>query len=280
MTNVVGHPDPARLGARSTASRSSCTSPPTRSTARSSEGSWDEEQPLLPNSPYSASKAVQRPARPRLPPHPRAAGVHHALLEQLRPLPVPREGHPAVRHQPDRRRAGAALRRGRERPRLAARRRPLPRRSTWSSQGGRAGEVYNIGGGTELTNKELTGLLLEATGAGWDRVEQRRPTAGPRPALLGRHHQDQRRARLPAPGRLRPGARRHRRRGTARTAPGGSRSSVVGLSTDKATGLTLPDVTEAPRPWAGYGRRPVAPAPGRRDGGLLLGVAEHRCHLD
>jgi dTDP-glucose 4,6-dehydratase len=35
---------------------------------------------------------------------------------------------------------------------------------------GRPGEVYNIGGGTELTNKELTGLLLEACGAGWDRV--------------------------------------------------------------------------------------------------------------
>jgi len=36
---------------------------------------------------------------------------------------------------------------------------------------GRAGEVYHIGGGTELTNKELTGLLLEACGAGWDAVE-------------------------------------------------------------------------------------------------------------
>ncbi|MEV7859692.1 dTDP-glucose 4,6-dehydratase [Streptomyces hirsutus] len=36
---------------------------------------------------------------------------------------------------------------------------------------GRAGEVYNLGGGTELTNKDLTGLLLEACGAGWDRVE-------------------------------------------------------------------------------------------------------------
>ncbi|MCZ0985306.1 dTDP-glucose 4,6-dehydratase [Streptomyces diastatochromogenes] len=33
---------------------------------------------------------------------------------------------------------------------------------------GRAGEVYNIGGGTELSNKELTALLLEACGAGWD----------------------------------------------------------------------------------------------------------------
>jgi len=36
---------------------------------------------------------------------------------------------------------------------------------------GRAGEVYNIGGGTELSNKELTGLLLQACGAGWDMVE-------------------------------------------------------------------------------------------------------------
>jgi dTDP-glucose 4,6-dehydratase len=37
--------------------------------------------------------------------------------------------------------------------------------------GGRPGETYNIGGGTELTNKELTGLLLDAVGAGWDMVQ-------------------------------------------------------------------------------------------------------------
>jgi dTDP-glucose 4,6-dehydratase len=30
--------------------------------------------------------------------------------------------------------------------------------------GGRAGEIYNIGGGTELSNRELTGMLLAATG--------------------------------------------------------------------------------------------------------------------
>ncbi|MFG2127292.1 dTDP-glucose 4,6-dehydratase [Streptomyces sp. NPDC048751] len=36
---------------------------------------------------------------------------------------------------------------------------------------GRPGEVYNIGGGTELSNKELTALLLDACGADWDRVE-------------------------------------------------------------------------------------------------------------
>jgi dTDP-glucose 4,6-dehydratase len=39
-------------------------------------------------------------------------------------------------------------------------------------EGGRPGEVYNIGGGTELTNKELTARLLEVTGTGWDRVRQ------------------------------------------------------------------------------------------------------------
>jgi dTDP-glucose 4,6-dehydratase len=36
---------------------------------------------------------------------------------------------------------------------------------------GRAGEIYNIGGGTELTNRELTDLLLSACGASWDSVE-------------------------------------------------------------------------------------------------------------
>ncbi|MEO3746896.1 dTDP-glucose 4,6-dehydratase [Plantactinospora sp. B5E13] len=35
---------------------------------------------------------------------------------------------------------------------------------------GRPGEVYHIGGGTELTNRELTGRVLAACGAGWDRV--------------------------------------------------------------------------------------------------------------
>ena len=36
---------------------------------------------------------------------------------------------------------------------------------------GRAGEVYNIGGGTELTNRELTERLLDVCGADWSSVE-------------------------------------------------------------------------------------------------------------
>ncbi|QKV97158.1 dTDP-glucose 4,6-dehydratase [Streptomyces sp. NA02950] len=36
---------------------------------------------------------------------------------------------------------------------------------------GRPGEIYNVGGGTELTNRELTGLLLAMCGMGWDMVK-------------------------------------------------------------------------------------------------------------
>ncbi|MEU6040965.1 dTDP-glucose 4,6-dehydratase [Actinomadura sp. NPDC047616] len=36
---------------------------------------------------------------------------------------------------------------------------------------GRPGEIYHIGGGTELTNAELTARLLEACGVGWEMVE-------------------------------------------------------------------------------------------------------------
>ncbi|EWM15838.1 MULTISPECIES: dTDP-glucose 4,6-dehydratase [unclassified Kutzneria] len=39
------------------------------------------------------------------------------------------------------------------------------------AESGRAGEIYNIGGGTELTNKELTEQLIEATGRDWSYVE-------------------------------------------------------------------------------------------------------------
>lgn len=38
--------------------------------------------------------------------------------------------------------------------------------------GGRAGETYNIGSGDELTNRELTGRLLTECGAGWESVRQ------------------------------------------------------------------------------------------------------------
>jgi dTDP-glucose 4,6-dehydratase len=39
------------------------------------------------------------------------------------------------------------------------------------AQRGRSGEIYNIGGGTELTNRELTSLILERFGHGDEMVE-------------------------------------------------------------------------------------------------------------
>ena len=40
-----------------------------------------------------------------------------------------------------------------------------------AAERGVAGRVYHIGGDVELPNSELTRLLLDACGAGWDRVE-------------------------------------------------------------------------------------------------------------
>ena len=108
------HPDAARRGAARTASAASCTSPPTRSTARSSEGSWTED---VAAGAELARTPPRRPARDLIAlAYHRTHGldvVRHPLLQQLRALPVPGEGHPAVRHQPARRRAGAAVRRRR-----------------------------------------------------------------------------------------------------------------------------------------------------------------------
>ena len=135
-----------------------------------SEGSWPETWPLEPNSPYSASKAgSDLLARA----YHRTHGLNSSITrcsnnygpyhfpEKVIPLfvtnliddthvPLYGEGN-NVRdwlHVDDHCRGIALV---------------LTR--------GRAGEVYNIGGGTELTNKELTQLLLDATGKDWSFVD-------------------------------------------------------------------------------------------------------------
>ena len=134
-----------------------------------SEGSWTEEWPLQPNSPYSASKAASDLLALAYHRTHRMDVVvtrcsnnygHYQFPEKVIPLfttnlldgkQVPLYG------------TGGNIRdwlhvsdhcRGIELALLK----------------GRAGEVYNIGGGTEITNKELTGLLLDAAGVGWDMV--------------------------------------------------------------------------------------------------------------
>jgi len=127
------------------------------------EGSWDEEEPLLPNSPYAASKAASDLlVRSYFVTHDLNAsitrcsnnyGTHH-FPEKVIPLfitnlldgiPVPLYGDGKnIRdwlHVDDHCRGIALV-----------------------LQGGNPGEIYNIGGGTELSNTELTGLLLDAVG--------------------------------------------------------------------------------------------------------------------
>ena len=127
------------------------------------EGSWDEEEPLLPNSPYAASKASSDLlARSYF----RTYGFDvritrcsnnfgtHQFPEKVIPLfvtnlidgkKVPLYGDGMnIRdwlHVDDHCRGIQLV-----------------------AEGGRSGEIYNIGGGTELTNRELTTLILATCG--------------------------------------------------------------------------------------------------------------------
>jgi len=139
------------------------------------EGSWDETRPLEPNSPYSASKAgsdllarsyfrthglnlsITRCSNNYGPYHFPEKVIPLFVTNLIDDLHVPLYGEGNnIRdwlHVDDHTRGIATV-----------------------LVGGRAGEIYNIGGGTELTNKELTQLLLDATGKDWsyvDRVQDR-----------------------------------------------------------------------------------------------------------
>ena len=90
---------------------------------------------------------------------------------------------------------GAAVRRRRQRARLDPRRGPQPRRPPGARSRATVGEVYNIGAGNEITNRELTYRLLELTRPRRELHRAGRRPPRPRPPLLGQHRQGQR-ARL------------------------------------------------------------------------------------
>ena len=122
----------ARTGPRcrrtSATPSASCTCRPTRSTARS--GPTTRRSPRRRPTRRTALLGVEGRVRSpgaRLAPHLRPAGAHDQLLEQLRPVPVPREADPADDPQRARRQAAAGVRRRPEGARLALRRRPLRR---------------------------------------------------------------------------------------------------------------------------------------------------------
>ena len=194
---------------RARARSASSTSRPTRSTARSGpSGAFSETTPYAPNSPYSASKAGADHLVRAYHAHLRAAGADHQLLEQLRPLPVPREADPADDPERARGQAAADLRRRRQRARLALRRGPLRGRPAACSSAGRPGEKYNLGGGGERTNLEIVDALCAVLERGAPAAAQpgaaRAPGVaayaelktfvadrpGPRPPLRDRRAQD------------------------------------------------------------------------------------------
>ncbi|MFJ6496797.1 dTDP-glucose 4,6-dehydratase [Streptomyces virginiae] len=133
------------------------------------EGSWTEEWPLVPNSPYSASKASSDLLALA---YARTHGMdvvvtrcsnnygHYQFPEKVIPL--------FVSNLMDGKKVPLYGNGGNIRDWLHVS--DHCRGIDLAMRGGRAGEVYNIGGGTELTNKELTGVLLEAAGLGWDMV--------------------------------------------------------------------------------------------------------------
>lgn len=134
------------------------------------EGSWTEEWPLAPNSPYSASKAgSDLLALSFHRTHKLDVVVtrcsnnygHYQFPEKVIPL--------FVTNLLDEQRVPLYGDGGNVRDWLHVS--DHCRGIHLALSKGRAGEVYNIGGGTELTNKELTGLLLEACGRGWDQVD-------------------------------------------------------------------------------------------------------------
>ena len=174
------------------------------------EGSSTETDELKPRNPYSASKAGADRLAYSYWATLRRAGHRHARLEQLRALPVSRKDPAAVRHQPDRQHPGAALRRRRQHPRLAARARPLPRAGSVDRTPRTNGEVYNIGGGNEVKNIDLTHDVLKLMGKGTDADQAGGRPQGPRPPLQPRH-QEARGHGLEAAGAVRTGPARHRR---------------------------------------------------------------------
>jgi len=132
-------------------------------------GSWDEQQPLEPNSPYSASKASSDLiARAYAKTH----GVPVAITRcsnNYGPYQFPEKVIPLfTTNLLDGKQVPLYGTGGNIRDWLHVS--DHCRGIELALLKGRAGEVYNIGGGTEITNKELTGLLLEAAGVGWDMV--------------------------------------------------------------------------------------------------------------
>ena len=133
------------------------------------EGSWDENEPLLPNSPYAASKAssdlIARSYH-------RTHGLDVRITRcsnNFGPYQFPEKVIPLFITN---------LIEGKNVPLYGDGKNVRDwlhvndhcRGIDLVVNGGRAGEIYNIGGGTELSNRELTFMLLDQFGFGDEHV--------------------------------------------------------------------------------------------------------------
>jgi dTDP-glucose 4,6-dehydratase len=133
-------------------------------------GSWSESEPLLPNSPYSASKAG---ADLLCRAYHRTFGLDVRITRcanNYGPYQFPEKVIPLfVTNLLDGQRIPLYGDGGNVREWLHVD--DHCRGIQLVLDKGSAGEIYNIGGGTETTNLELTARLLDACGAGWESVE-------------------------------------------------------------------------------------------------------------
>lgn len=135
------------------------------------KGSWDENCPLLPNSPYSASKASSDLLV-------RAYTKTHNLNTNITrcsnnygPFQFPEKVIPLfISNLMDGLKVPLYGNGNNVRDWLHVD--DHCRGIYLVLESGRPGEIYNIGGGTELTNRELTQILLEASNKDWSNVEQ------------------------------------------------------------------------------------------------------------
>ena len=134
------------------------------------KGAWTEDTPVAPNSPYSASKAASDLLALA---YVRTHGLDVVVTRcsnNYGPYQFPEKMIPLfVTNLLDGRRVPLYGDGGNVRDWLHVD--DHCRGIRLVAAGGRTGEIYHIGGGTELTNKELTARLLEACGCGWDMVE-------------------------------------------------------------------------------------------------------------
>ena len=197
------HPGAARGAPGGSRSTASTTSRPARSTATSplddARGLHRGRRRTGPRTPYNASKAGGRPRRARLPRDVRAADHDHELLQQLRAVPVPGEGDPALRHERARRPAAAALRVDREPARVAPRRSTTAARSSSCSSDGRVGrDIQRRVGRRGERSSEIADRVLDAPGQARVAEDHRARPPRSRPPLSARLTEDPSRARLAA----------------------------------------------------------------------------------